>query len=459
MNPARCKHEHEISAAIEKWEERYRILKEDDRELELPDSYKMTAIQGILCGEIQKSVEHREKEFQSYDELRSTVMKWAINKRIEKERNVRGDPMDCDAADKEDWSKMTEEEWNAAAAAWYEQEQATWNETAGEGKADDIDYTGYGKGFQPYAGGGIKGWKGDGKGFKGGFKGGKGYGKPWLPYKGGFKGGKGFEKGKGKGNETRMCYICGKSGHLARECPTKGNETRTCYKCGKTGHLARDCRSGIRAVDDAEDQEGATGAVCWMVEEESTEVNIAEKQSGGAGMSKGKSGLEPKWLKKTDKGQIIQFVLDSGSVRTIVPPEATRGMEMKKGKGYGGGFRVANGETIPNLGEVKLEGIGSSGNVKMTAQVAAVTKPLASAFEMTESGNLVILHRTGGIVKKLSKAAEEKVRDIVKSEAGPEIVLERKAGAFKFEVETKSGGRNDEEFQLPKKTSQVQDEE
>lgn len=61
MNPARCKQEHEISAAIEKWEERYRILKEDDRELELPDSYKMTAIHGILCGEIQKSVEYREK--------------------------------------------------------------------------------------------------------------------------------------------------------------------------------------------------------------------------------------------------------------------------------------------------------------------------------------------------------------------------------------------------------------
>ena len=38
MNPARCKQEHEISAAIERWEGRYRILKEDDGELELPDS-------------------------------------------------------------------------------------------------------------------------------------------------------------------------------------------------------------------------------------------------------------------------------------------------------------------------------------------------------------------------------------------------------------------------------------
>ena len=81
MNPARCKHEHEISAAIERREERYRILKEDDRELELPDSWKMTALQAILCGEIQKNAEHREKEFKTYDELRSVVMKWAINRR------------------------------------------------------------------------------------------------------------------------------------------------------------------------------------------------------------------------------------------------------------------------------------------------------------------------------------------------------------------------------------------
>ena len=68
MNPPRCKYEHEIFAAIGKWEERYRILEDDGRELELLDSYKMTAIHGSLCGEIQKSVECREKEFQSYDD-------------------------------------------------------------------------------------------------------------------------------------------------------------------------------------------------------------------------------------------------------------------------------------------------------------------------------------------------------------------------------------------------------
>ena len=33
MNPTRCKHEHKISAAIERCDERYRILQEDDAEL------------------------------------------------------------------------------------------------------------------------------------------------------------------------------------------------------------------------------------------------------------------------------------------------------------------------------------------------------------------------------------------------------------------------------------------
>ena len=54
-------------------------------------------------------------------------------------------------------------------------------------------------------------------------------------------------------------------------------------------------------------------------------------------------------------------------------------------------------------------------------------------------------------MKKLSKSAEEKVRDIVKAEAGPEIVLERKAGAFKFNIEVKDN-RNDDGFQAPKRT-------
>ena len=37
----------------------------------------------------------------------------------------------------------------------------------------------------------------------------------------------------------KSCYRCGKSEHLAPECPFRGV---TCHKCGKKGHLARVCR-------------------------------------------------------------------------------------------------------------------------------------------------------------------------------------------------------------------------
>ena len=103
MRPPKCTHEHEISAATERWDEKYRALRDDDREMEFPDSWKMIALRMMLCGEIQKSVEHREKEFKTYEEPRAVAMKRAISRKIESERSMH-DPMDCNHAQSPDWN-------------------------------------------------------------------------------------------------------------------------------------------------------------------------------------------------------------------------------------------------------------------------------------------------------------------------------------------------------------------
>ena len=101
---------------------------------------------------------------------------------------------------------------------------------------------------------------------------------------------------------------------------------------------------------------------------------------------------------------------------------------------------MANGNIIPNLGESEIKGSGSlnSHPQKLRTQVADVTKPLAAASEAVDSGKTIVLHRTGGIVKKLSHESEKKIRDIIKSEEGQEVILERRGGGFTFDVDVKS---------------------
>ena len=98
-------------------------------------------------------------------------MKWAINKKIEKERNARGDPLGCDAAGEvQEWPTWgTEDDWQC-----YQQwPDEGWKDDRGEGETkegemkeeDAADYV------VPKGGNGTKG-----KGFKG-YGGWKGYGK------------------------------------------------------------------------------------------------------------------------------------------------------------------------------------------------------------------------------------------------------------------------------------------
>ena len=79
--------------------------------------------------------------------------------------------------------------------------------------------------------------------------------------------GKGSQPNKGGGKGNQVCYKCGKTGHIARDCPqSTGTETRRCRKCGKLGHLEKDCRSAIaaREVEEEEEKNQSTGEPVWL---------------------------------------------------------------------------------------------------------------------------------------------------------------------------------------------------
>ena len=60
MKPEQCKKKFEIAAAVEKWEENYRRLREEHGVDELKESYKMAAIIMILTEKIKRHVELEE---------------------------------------------------------------------------------------------------------------------------------------------------------------------------------------------------------------------------------------------------------------------------------------------------------------------------------------------------------------------------------------------------------------
>ena len=83
--------------------------------------------------------------------------------------------------------------------------------------------------------------------------------------------------------------------------------------------------------------------------------------------------------------------MDSGAARTIVPPKECGNREIVQTADVGRNFRSAGGGLIPNLGAVRLVGKAKNEEkLAITAQVAEVAKPLASAIEMVKADNIVV---------------------------------------------------------------------
>ena len=75
-------------------------------------------------------------------------------------------------------------------------------------------------------------------------------------------------------------------------------------------------------------------------------------------------------------------------------------------------YEVANGELIPNEGQKRLEGFTDEGiPIGVTAQVAAVNKPLMSVMRTCRSGHTVVFDDDGSYVYNKASGIATEIQD------------------------------------------------
>ena len=90
--------------------------------------------------------------------------------------------------------------------------------------------------------------------------------------------------------------------------------------------------------------------------------------------------------------EVMTSVVDSGATITVVSPETGRGYAVIEGEAAKKGteYEIANGDSIPNLGEKKMAVMTREGSLRgFSTQVADVSRNLQSVRQLIASGHAV----------------------------------------------------------------------
>ena len=100
----------------------------------------------------------------------------------------------------------------------------------------------------------------------------------------------------------------------------------------------------------------------------------------------------------------IEVTVDSGACETVMPASMAQGIQIVQSVlSHGAEYEVANGQTIPNLGERRclLMTLGSATAKKIVFQVADVHKPLLSISRCADMGFYTFLGKDGGYMEDM----------------------------------------------------------
>ena len=109
--------------------------------------------------------------------------------------------------------------------------------------------------------------------------------------------------------------------------------------------------------------------------------------------------------RREEKGWVqVRSIMDSGCGASVAPPGMcpTYPIEESEGSRRGQEFMSASENTMPNLGEQKLEGVLDSGRpIALKYQIADVSRALNAVTEICDAGHHVIFGKKGGVIVNL----------------------------------------------------------
>jgi len=251
---------------------------------------------------------------------------------------------------------------------------------------------------------------------------------------------RGGKKGGGKGfgsPQTRLCYNCGKPGHVSRECRSPPNpnagrkgepkgggrggqhtgdggkgDRRKCFKCGRPGHISKDCRSkAVHGVDEEQRANPAAPATPTPTQP------LREPEEAPGDGHKSLDGIthEGLWLTgiEYDRDEIqhiggldehgrekIRFGVDSGAALTVVKKTAAVSYPTTTRPGVKK-MRDCSGNIVPDLGE-KVLGLRGHGGLRYSrVTTAPVSKNLMAVCDLLKNRHEVVFHPSGSYIRHL----------------------------------------------------------